>query len=94
MESGEASEVKTFSLTRGVQVLQAGTKLGQAQLQLELGFTLLKVCCITYPLTCILACLLSYIPAYKGDQTVLYQQLIPTTPNHILAIHLISTDYT
>ena len=26
---------------------QAGAELGQAQLQLELGFTLFKVCCIT-----------------------------------------------
>ena len=58
---------------------QAGAELSQAQVQLELGFTLIKVSCITYPLTCIqaflLACLLayllSYIPAYKGDQTVL-----------------------
>ena len=27
---------------------QAGAELGQALLQLELGFTLLKVCCITF----------------------------------------------
>ena len=27
---------------------QAGAELGQAQLQLELGFTLIKVCCISY----------------------------------------------
>ena len=26
---------------------QAGTELGQDQLQLELGFTLIEVCCIT-----------------------------------------------
>jgi len=26
---------------------QAGTELGQAQLQRQLGFTLIKVCCIT-----------------------------------------------
>ena len=51
MESGEASEVKTFSLTRGVQVLKAGAKLGQAQLQQELDFTLLKFCCITLMIT-------------------------------------------
>ena len=25
---------------------QAGTELGQAQIQMELGFTLIKVCCI------------------------------------------------
>ena len=30
---------------------QAGTELGQAQLQLELGFTLIKVCCITLMIT-------------------------------------------
>ena len=30
---------------------QAGTELGQAQLQLELGFTLIGVCCITLMIT-------------------------------------------
>ena len=30
---------------------QAGTELGQAQLQLELGFTLIKMCCITLMIT-------------------------------------------
>ena len=30
---------------------QAGTELGQAQLQLELGFTLITVCCITLMIT-------------------------------------------
>ena len=30
---------------------QAGTELGQAQLQLELGFTLIKVCCIILMIT-------------------------------------------
>ena len=30
---------------------QAGAELGQAQLQLELGFTLIKVCCITLMIT-------------------------------------------
>ena len=30
---------------------QAGAELGQAQLQLELGFTLIKVCCITLIIT-------------------------------------------
>ena len=30
---------------------QAGAELGQAQLQLELGFTLLKVCCIIWMIT-------------------------------------------
>ena len=34
-----------------VVVVQAGTDLGQAQLQLELGFTLIKVCCITLMIT-------------------------------------------
>ena len=75
-------------------------ELGQVHLQLELEFTLINVWLL--PLTCILACLLAfllayflfYIPAYKGDQTVLYYQLIPNTPNHTLAIHLISTNYT
>ena len=32
-------------------VEQAGAELGQAQLQLELGFTLIKVCCITLMIT-------------------------------------------
>ena len=32
-------------------VKQAGAELGQAQLQLELGFTLIKVCCITLMIT-------------------------------------------
>ena len=30
---------------------QAGTELGQAQLQLELSFTLIKICCITLMIT-------------------------------------------
>ena len=30
---------------------QAGAELGQAQLQLELGFTLIKVCCISLMIT-------------------------------------------
>ena len=30
---------------------QAGAELGQAQLQLELGFTLIKVCCISLMVT-------------------------------------------
>ena len=30
---------------------QAGAELGQAQLQLELGFTLIKVCCIILMIT-------------------------------------------
>ena len=30
---------------------QAGAELGQAQLQLELGFTFIKVCCITLMIT-------------------------------------------
>ena len=30
---------------------QAGAELGQAQLQLELGFTLIKVCCIILIIT-------------------------------------------
>ena len=30
---------------------QAGAELGQAQLQLALGFTLIKVCCITLMIT-------------------------------------------
>ena len=29
------------------KIEQAGAELGQAQLQLELEFTLIKVCCIT-----------------------------------------------
>ena len=32
-------------------VEQAGTELGQAQLQLELDFTLIKICCITLMIT-------------------------------------------
>ena len=30
---------------------QAGAELGHAQIQLELGFTLIKVCCITLMIT-------------------------------------------
>ena len=30
---------------------QAGAELGQAQLQLEIGFTLIKVCCISLMIT-------------------------------------------
>ena len=30
---------------------QAGAELGQAQLKLELGFTLIKVCCISLMIT-------------------------------------------
>ena len=41
-------------------------------------------------LTCLLAYLLSYIPAYIEDLSC--QQLIPTTQNHTLGVHLISTD--
>ena len=36
-------------LQHGIE--QAGTELGQAQLQLELGFILIKVCCITLMIT-------------------------------------------
>ena len=39
---------KVFTLT--IVYEQAGTELGQAQLQLELGFTLM-VCCITLMIT-------------------------------------------
>ena len=56
----------------GKSVKQAGAELGQAQRQLELGFTFTKVCCITLmitccikvPRTCILACLLACLLAY------------------------------
>ena len=34
-----------------VDILKAGTELGQAQLQLELVFTLIKVCFITLMIT-------------------------------------------
>ena len=35
----------------GIEGKQAGAELGQAQLQLELGFTLIKVCCIVLMIT-------------------------------------------
>ena len=35
----------------GYVIKQAETELGQAQLQLELGFTLIKICCITLMIT-------------------------------------------
>ena len=38
-------------VTRYTEVNQAGTELGQAQLQLELGFTLIKVWYLTLMIT-------------------------------------------
>ena len=34
-----------------IRIKQAGAELGQAQLQLELGFTLIQVCCIILMIT-------------------------------------------
>ena len=36
---------------KDIVLKQAGAELGQAQLQLELGFTLIKVCCIILMIT-------------------------------------------
>ena len=33
------------------KIKQGGAELGQAQIQLELGFTLIKVCCISLMIT-------------------------------------------
>ena len=44
-KTGQNHKIVNILARRPKRKKQAGTELGQAQLQLELGFTLIKVCC-------------------------------------------------
>ena len=55
---------------------QAGAELGQAQLQLELGFTLIKVCCIILIITNFHYILLSTIGLSFVTSTYLHTSLL------------------